>query len=84
MLGVTVMCANPLEDVSGAAQQLLGEVGGHLRLQPLNLHLLSALCIRHCLQGAGRNEYVHCIASVILSCGHDPALCNLGKDLVDA
>lgn len=50
MLGVTVMCTDPLEDVSGAAQQLLGKVGGHLRLQPVNLHLLSALCICHCLK----------------------------------
>ena len=45
VLGVAVMGADPLEDVPGAAQQLLGEVGRHLLLQPLHLHLLCTLGI---------------------------------------
>ena len=47
VLGVAVMRPNPLEDVPGAAQQLLSEVWCHLSLQPFQLHLLCAPCICH-------------------------------------
>ncbi len=50
MLGVAVMGPNPLQDVPGAAQQLLGEVGRHLGLEPVHLHLLSTACICQSLQ----------------------------------
>lgn len=45
VFGVAVMGSNPLQDISGAAQQLLCEVGCHVFLQPVHLQLLCTLCI---------------------------------------
>ncbi len=50
VLGVAVMRADPLQDVPGAAQQLLSEVRGYLVLQPVQLHLLGTASICQSLQ----------------------------------
>jgi len=50
VLRVAVMRADPLQDVAGAAQQLLCEVRGYLVPQPVHLHLLGTASICQSLQ----------------------------------